>query len=319
MQTRKLGSQGPELSVIGFGAWEAGSGSEWGDAPPKERIVEAIRTVFDTGINWIDTAELYGDGRSEELVALAITGHRDEVHIATKVGPAPEGSGFRPEGVRRGCTDSLRRLRTGHIDLYQLHWPDETGVPIEDTWGEMAALVDEGLVRSIGVSNFDRELIERCEAVRHVDSLQQEFSMLTLDDRELIRWCGEQGTGVVSYGPLGYGLLTGAITAGTAFDATDFRSGFEEWDMWQNLFAPGKLERSLAVVDAMRPVAERLGCTVGQLALAWNFGQPGVTSAIAGSRNPEHVRANAAAGEIQLDEGTLAELEQVLSLGPTFG
>jgi aryl-alcohol dehydrogenase-like predicted oxidoreductase len=238
--------------------------------------------------------------------------------LATKVGPAPEGTGFRPDEVRRACINSLKRLRTGHVDLYQLHWPDDTGVPVEDTWGAMAALAEEGLVRHVGVSNFDRELIERCEAVRHVDSLQAEFSMLNLENRDLIRWCGENGIGVVCYGPLAYGLLTGAITAETRFAPTDFRSGRDEWDYWQNLYAPGKLERSLAVVDAIRPIAERLGASVAQVALAWNSNQPGVTSAIGGSRNPEHVRANAEAGDLELDEATLAELEALLSLGPAF-
>ena len=316
MRMRTLGTQGPELSVVGFGAWEAGAGSEWGEAPPRETVLEAIRTVFDTGINWIDTAEVYGGGHSEEMVALAVTGRRDEVLIATKLAPSPEGTGFGPEEVRRGCIDSLRRLRTGHLDLYQLHWPDESGILIEETWSAMAELVDEGLVRAIGVSNFDRPLIERCEAIRHVDSLQQELSMLVLEDRELIGWCGERGIGVLSYGPLAYGLLTGAIAAETSFNGTDFRSGHEEWDYWQKLFAPGKLERSLAVVDAMRPIAERVGCTVAQLALAWNHSEPGVTSAIAGSRNPDHVRSNAEAGDVDLDDATLAELEQVLTLGP---
>lgn len=316
MQMRRLGSSGPEFSVVGFGAWEAGTGNEWGEPPPKERILEAIRSVLDTGINWIDTAEVYGDGRSEELIALAITGHRDEVLLASKLAPTPDGTGFRPEEVRRGCIDSLRRLRTGHLDLYQLHWPDETGIPIEETWGAMAALVDEGIVRAIGVSNFDRPLIERCEAIRHVDSLQQEFSMLVLQDRELIAWCGVQGIGVLPYGPLAYGLLTGAITRETTFDATDFRSGYEEWDLWQHLFAPGKVEHSLAVVEAMRPVAERAGCTLAQLALAWTIAQPGVTSAIAGTRNADHVRSNAEAGDVVLESSDLAELERALALGP---
>jgi aryl-alcohol dehydrogenase-like predicted oxidoreductase len=316
---QKLGSSGPELSVVGFGAWEAGGGKEWGTPPPKDQIVEAIRTVFDVGINWIDSAEVYGRGRSEEAVGVAISGRRDEVLVATKVGPSPEGTGFRPEQIRRACTDSLRRMRTGHIDLYQLHWPDETGVPVEETWGAMAALVDEGVVRSIGVSNFERDLIERCESIRHVDSLQAEFSMLNLENRELVRWCGDHGIGVVSYGPLGYGLLTGAIMAETRFDPSDFRSGRDSWDYWEKLFAPGKLERSLALVEAMLPIAERLGIGVAQLALAWNARQPGVTSAIAGSRNPEHVRSNAAAGDVDLDEATLAELDALLSLGPAFG
>ncbi|MFB3737651.1 MAG: aldo/keto reductase [Candidatus Velamenicoccus archaeovorus] len=311
MKIHRLGSSGPEISVIGFGAWEAGGGREWGEAPDEEQVLEAIRTVPDTGIDWIDTAEVYGDGRSEELVGRAVRGRRDELRIATKVAPKPEGSGFRPEEIGRAIRGSLARLGTDHVDLYQLHWPDGTGVPLEETWGAMAALVDEGLVRSVGVSNFDRELLERCEAIRHVDSLQQEFSMLNLSDRELIRWCGERGTGVVTYGPLAYGLLTGAITMETTFAEGDHRGRD------QQLFAPGKRERSLALVDGMRPIAERLGVTLAQLALAWNWHQPGVTSAIAGSRDPDHVRSNAAAGDLELDEATLSELDALLSLGPT--
>jgi aryl-alcohol dehydrogenase-like predicted oxidoreductase len=318
MKTQRLGSEGPELSVIGFGAWEAGAGQEWGKAPPKETIIEAIRTVLDTGINWIDTAEVYGKGVSEQTIALAIAGHRDEVLIASKLAPRSEGSGFRPEQVRAGCLGSLKRLDTDHLDLYQLHWPDGSGdVPIEDTWGAMVSLVQEGLVRNIGVSNFDRELIERCEKIQHVDSLQQEFSMLVLADRELIRWCGEQGIGVVAYGPLAFGLLTGAITADMTFASGDHR-GPDGEDAWDSLYRPGKIERSLAVLDGLRPIAERLNITVAQLALAWNFHQPGVTSAIAGSRNSAHVRSNAEAGDVELDQDTLAELEALLPLGPSF-
>ena len=310
MRQQRLGSNGPELSVIGFGAWEAGGGAEWGTPPPEEQILAAMRAAMDAGMTWIDTAEVYGSGRSEDLVGAAIANRRDEVLIATKVGPRPEGSGFRPEEVRRACTGSLRRLGIERIDLYQLHWPDETGVPVEDTWGAMADLVGEGLAGWIGVSNFDRELIERCEAIRHVDSLQQEFSMLALEDRELIRWCGERGIGVVSYGPLAYGLLTGAITVATTFEAGDHRSG-------SGMFAPGNRERNLGIVGALRPIAERHGATLAQLALAWNAHQPGVTSAIAGSRDPAHVRANAEAGDLELDGGTLAEIDAILSRDPS--
>jgi aryl-alcohol dehydrogenase-like predicted oxidoreductase len=308
MRTRRLGSQGPEMSVVGFGAWEAGGGSEWGQAPPEEQIQGAIAAIFDCGIDWIDTAEVYGKGRSEELVAKAVGGRRDDILIASKVAPSPEGSGFRPDQVRSACEGSLRRLKTDRLDLYQLHWPDGTGVPIEDTWGAMGSLVEDGLVRHIGVSNFDQALIEQCEAIRHVDSLQQEFSMLQRQDRDLIRWCGEQGTGVLSYGPLAFGLLTGAITDQTAFAKGDFRAD-EESDA---LFGSG-FERSLAVVDRLRPIAERLGISLAQLALAWNVHQPGVTVAIAGSRNHEHVRSNADAGDVELDEATRSELDAVLS------
>ncbi|HEX6330660.1 MAG TPA: aldo/keto reductase [Actinomycetota bacterium] len=311
MRIRTLGAHGPELSVIGFGAWEAGGGREWGASPPDDEVVEAIRTVFETGINWIDTAEGYGAGHSEELVARAVEGRRDEVLIATKVAPEPDGTGHRPKQVREACRKSLRRLRVDHLDLYQLHWPDRTGVPVEDTWGAMAGLVDEGLVRFVGVSNFDRELIERCLAVRHVDSLQQEFSMLRLRDRDLIRWCGEAGVGVVTYGPLAYGLLTGAITADTTFEPEDHR--VQERTA---LFGPGNRERHLAAVGAMRPIAEGLGLSLAQLALAWNVHQAGVASAIAGSRSRDHIVANADAGDVELDDETLARLDDILSEEP---
>lgn len=312
MRTAELGSNGPELSVVGFGAWEAGMAADWGTPPPEDQVVRAIATVLETGISWIDTAEVYGDGTSETLVARALRGRRDEVLIATKVAPRHEGTGFRAEQVRRACEKSLQRLSTDRIDLYQLHWPDSTGVPVEETWAAMASLVEEGLVGAIGVSNFDQALIERCHAVRHVNSLQQEFSMLAPQDRELIRWCGDQGIGVLAYGPLAYGLLTGAVTADTAFDRGDFRRGET------SLFGRGRRERSLGVVDAMRPIAERLGISVSQLALAWTFHQPGVTSAIAGSRNPDHVRSNAEAGDVVLDGPTLEELDRILELGPAF-
>ena len=308
MRTKRLGRDGPEISVVGYGAWEAGKSEEWGEPPPDEQILAAIETVLQTGIGWIDTAEVYGLGTSEEFVGQVTAGRRDEIQLFTKVAPGPRGTGFRPEQVGAACRKSLERLRTDHLDLYQLHWPDD-GVPLEDTWGAMAALVDEGLVRHVGVSNFDKGQIERCEAIRHVDSLQQEFSMFVLEDRELIRWCGQQGTGVLAYGPLAYGLLAGAISMDTTFADGDFRSGGETWEA---LFAPGVRRRELGIVDDLGTIAERLGITVAQLALAWTFHQDGVTGAIAGSRNADHVRSNGAAGEVELDRATVDEIETLL-------
>jgi aryl-alcohol dehydrogenase-like predicted oxidoreductase len=313
MQKRRLGSSGPEISVVGFGAWEAG-GMGWGPNPPDEQVMESIRAGLDAGINWIDTAEVYGNGRSEELVGVAVEDRRDEVVLATKI--APEASGVGAEEVRMGCEASLKRLNTDRIDLYQIHWPSHS-VPMEETWAAMAALVDDGLVRAIGLSNFDREQIERCERIRHVDSLQPHFSLLHSQNRGLVKWCGEQGIGVVAYGPLAFGLLTGVITAESRFDRRDWRSGHAGMGYYPELFAPGRLERSLAVVDGLRPIAERLGITLSQLALAWVIHQPGVTAAIAGSRNPEHVRENAAAGDMQLDRATLEEIEALIPLGPS--
>jgi aryl-alcohol dehydrogenase-like predicted oxidoreductase len=317
VQRRRLGARGPEISVVGFGAWEAG-GDAWGPNESERGVVEAMRAGLDAGIDWIDTAEVYGDGTSERLVGRAIEGRRDQVTVATKVAPRPDGTGFRPDQVRRACRQSLERLGIDRIDLYQLHWTADD-VPIEDTWSAMAGLVDEGLVGSIGVSNHDRDLIERCRVIRDVDSLQPHFSMLHLEHRDLIRWCGEQGIGVICYGPLAYGLLTGALTLETEFDRTDWRSG-AKWrgGYYRDMFAPGKKERSLAVVEGLRPIADRLDISVAQLALAWTVHQLGVTAAIAGSRNPDHVRQNAGAGDIVLDEITLKELDELLPLGPDF-
>jgi aryl-alcohol dehydrogenase-like predicted oxidoreductase len=314
MQTKRLGSNGPELSTVGYGAWEAG-GTAWGPNASDDVLVGAMRAALDAGINWFDTAEVYGDGESERLVGLAIAERRDEAIVASKVAPASEGSGFRPEQIRSACEASLRRLGIDHLDLYQLHWPDDE-VPVEDSWGAMSELADAGLVHWIGVSNFGRDLIERCEVIRHVDSLQQEFSVLNRRDAELIAWCGERGTGVVSYGPLAFGILTGTITLNTTYESGDWRGraakGESDDPDDPELFAPDVLPRALEIVDAMRPIAERIGCTVAQLALAWNVHQPGVTSAIAGSRNPDHVRANAAAGDIEVDAATLVSLDALI-------
>lgn len=300
---------GPELSVIGFGAWEAG-GDAWGPNRSESEVIDAIGAGLDAGMNWVDTAEVYGDGVSEMLVGKALAGQRDGIFLATKVAPAPEGTGFRPEQVRAACDASLGRLGVDVIDLYQLHWPDRSGVPVEDTWGAIGGLVDAGKVRWVGVSNFDRALIERCSAIRHIDSLQQEFSLVRLDDRELIRWCGEVGIGVLSYSPLGAGLLTGT------FDREDARR-IDDWRASDGLTSVGHLDRVFTLVDGMRPVAERLGVSLPQLALAWNWQQPGVTSAIAGSRDAGHTRSNAAAGDLELDEATLAELDALIDPGGT--
>jgi aryl-alcohol dehydrogenase-like predicted oxidoreductase len=307
MRMRQLGSNGPEMSVIGFGAWEAG-GDAWGTNESEDEVIGAMRAGLDVGMSWIDTAEVYGKGTSEGLVGRAVAGRRDQVVVASKLGPAPEGSGFRPDEVRAGCEASLGRLGIDVIDLYQLHWPDSTGVPIEDTWGAMGDLQDAGKVRHIGVSNFDQALIERCEAVRHVDSLQQEFSMLSLNDRDLIRWCGEHGTGVVTYGPLGFGLLTGKISREQAVSATDWRRSEDDGP-----FSDQRLDHDLPIVEGLKPIAERLGITMAQLALAWNVAQPGVTSAIAGSRDAAHTRDNAAAGDVELDDQTMPEIEGLLT------
>jgi aryl-alcohol dehydrogenase-like predicted oxidoreductase len=314
VKTRKLGARGPEISVVGYGAWEAG-GMAWGPNPPDDQVVRAMRVAIDNGVTWIDTAEVYGGGKSEELVGEAIGG-RDDVLVFTKLAPKGAGSGFDTAGVRAGCEASLKRLGRDPMDLYQLHWPDES-VPVEETWQAMAALVDDGLVRHIGVSNFDQSLIERCEKIRHVDSLQPHFSMLWRKARDegLLRFCKENGTGVIAYAPLGYGLLTGAFDKDTTFSDDDWRSGGHGMRAYERLFAPGRFEENLDVVDSLRPIADRSGITLAQLALAWVVHQEGVTGAIAGSRNPEHVVENTRGGDVNLSDKDLEEIETLLTRG----
>jgi methylglyoxal reductase len=310
VDTQRLGSQGPDISVIGFGAWEAG-GMAWGPNPPDDQTIRAMHTGLDAGMTWIDTAEVYGGGRSEELVGQALRG-RDDVLVFTKLAPKPSGSGYDAPGVRAGAEASLERLGREVIDLYQLHWKDRS-VDVAETWEAMAGLVEDGLVRWIGVSNFGAGLIERCESIRHVDSLQPHFSMLWQRGRDdLFKLCDSNGTGIIAYGPLAFGLLTGAVTSDTEFGEDDWRGGGHGMRYYDHFFAPGKLEAFLEVVDALRPVADRLGITLAQLALAWVTHQKGVTGAIAGSRSPDHVAENARGGSVRLEAKDLEEIESIL-------
>jgi aryl-alcohol dehydrogenase-like predicted oxidoreductase len=298
VQLRQLGGTGLEISVVGYGAWQAG-GSSWGERRPDAQVVDAMRAAIDSGQTWIDTAEVYGDGVSERLVGKAVAGRRDDVLLFTKVAPSEEGSGLRPEQIRSAIQGSLERLGVDHVDLYQVHWP-EPQVPLEETWGAMAELVREGLVRHIGVSNFDRPLIERCLAIHPVASVQNEFSLLHPGDGEtLLPWLREQGIGYLCYSPLASGLLTGAYGRDTTFGPDDWRSR----ELSASLIAAGA-----DMVQRMRPIAERLGVTVPVLALSWALHQPGVTAVIAGSLKAANVRANAAAGDLRLDAATLREL-----------
>jgi aryl-alcohol dehydrogenase-like predicted oxidoreductase len=311
MRSQRLGKHGPVLSVVGFGAMEIGDRREASRRGlSDEDLLNVIRAAPNAGIDWIDTAEAYGGGNSEMLVGRALLGRRDDVLIATKVAEQAAsygGTGFRPEEIRAACEASLERLRTDRIDLYQLHWFPRDGeqVPIEETWGAMAGLVQEGKVRFIGVSNFNQRQIERCHAVRRVDSLQAQFSPVTPALADLIAWCGEQGIGVVAYGPLGYGLIRPTVmTEEEMVRMLGDLLGPEAPDRWG--FA------ALELVREMHPIAERLGMPLSHLALAWNLAQPGVTSVIAGSMDPDHVRSNAEAGDVRLDDETVEEIDALV-------
>jgi aryl-alcohol dehydrogenase-like predicted oxidoreductase len=312
VKTRTLGADGPEISVVGYGAWEAG-GADWGPNASDDAVVDSMRTIFDVGINWIDTAEVYGRGRSEELVARAVAGRRDQVLIFSKVAPDDEGSGIRPEEIQKAIRGSLSRLQTDHVDLYQVHWPDDR-IPVEDTWGAMAEVVNEGLALHIGVSNFDRQPIERCWAIHPVTSVQNQFSLIHQEDRpELLPWLAGQGIGYLAYSPLGFGLLSGALGPDATFHPGDWRGRQRAGSKEEGVgpFSPENFERNLERVARLRSVAERLDIPVSTLALAWAVHQEGVTAAIAGSRNAGHVRSNAAAGDVSLDTPTLQEIDSI--------
>ncbi len=309
MEQRKLGKDGPEISVIGYGAWEAGGGYH-STNPPDEELIEAMRAAFDHGVSWVDTAEAYGAGRSEELVGQAVAG-REDVMVFTKVIFQPFGSGLDATGIRAGAQASLRRLGRESIDLYQLHLPDPQ-IPVEESWGVMAELVDEGLVRCIGVSNFPPQLVERCERVRHVDSVQLHFSLLHHEDYLiLLPLCRANGTGILAYGPLGFGVLAGTMTPHTRFADDDWRSGNVPLPvpLYQQIFAPGRFEQHLRVVEALRPIAQRTGLSLAQLALAWVIHQEGITAAIAGARSAAHATEAAGAGSIALSAEDLEDID----------
>jgi aryl-alcohol dehydrogenase-like predicted oxidoreductase len=273
-----------------------------------------MRRALELGINWIDTAAAYGLGHSEELVGRLLrelpAGQRP--FVFTKCGVVYEGRdpmgpplrSLRPESIRRECEASLRRLGVERIDLYQFHWPDQTGVPIEDSWTTMVRLVEEGKVRAAGVSNFNVELLGRCEAIRHVDSLQPPFSLINraVGDGE-IPWCEEHGTGVICYSPMQSGLLTDTFAASrmVSMAADDWRRRSPE-------FNEPNLSRNLALRDCLRPVAKRHNTSVSSIALGWVLAWQGVTGAIVGARSPQQVEGWIDAARLKLTAQDLNEI-----------
>ena len=316
LPTRALGTSGLHLTTVGFGAWAAGGGEwafGWGPQDDDESL-DAMRRALALGVNWIDTAAVYGLGHSEELVGRLLRDLPvgDRPYVFTKGGmvwnerdrmAAPVQT-LSPESIRTEVEASLRRLGVERIDLYQFHWPDAVGTPIEDSWATLADLVEQGKVRAAGVSNFDVALLDRCEAIRHVDSLQPPFSLIRREvaERE-IPWCAEHGTGVIAYSPMQSGLLT------DRFDAARV-AGFapDDWRRRSAEFRPPRLERNLALRDALRPVARRHGATVSAAAVAWTLTWPGVTGAIVGARSARQVEGWIGAAALQLTSEDLDEI-----------
>ena len=310
---RPLGKSGLEITTVGFGAWAAGGGGwafGWGPQDD-EASIAAIRHAVARGVNWIDTAAVYGLGHSEEVVGRALRDlpSAERPLVFTKCGlhwnesdrMAQAKRALRPDSIPRECEASLRRLGVERIDLFQFHWPDETGIPVEESWGALARLVEQGKVRASGVSNFDVALLERCRSVRHVDSLQPPFSAIRRGVAAAeIPWCAAHRTGVIVYSPMQSGLLTNAFSVDrmAALAADDWRRRAPE-------FQPPKLQANLALRDALQPIAKRRGISVGALAVAWTLAWPGVTGAIVGARSPEQVDGWIAAADLELDAAEL--------------
>jgi len=313
MRVRNLGRAGPKLSVVGVGAWAMGGPWRFGWGPQDDdESIAALHRAFDAGVNWVDTAAVYGFGHSEEVVGQVLRELGSEVLVATKCGQnwynSPGGriqSDLRPESIRFELEQSLKRLGTDHVDLYQFHLPDRsTGTPVEDSWGTMAELVDEGKVRWAGVSNFGVNLLERCEAVRHVDSVQPPFSLIERSAAaDVLPWSAEHGTGVICYSPMQAGLLTGT------FDAERVRNLPEDdWRRRSDHFTEPRLSANLALADRLRPVAARHGVSVAAVAVAWVNAQPGVTAATVGARRPSQVDGWLPAGSLTLTDRDLEEI-----------
>jgi aryl-alcohol dehydrogenase-like predicted oxidoreductase len=311
MQLKQVGQAGPHLSLVGLGGYQMGAAE---DSASIEQARSVMNAALDAGINWVDTAEGYHERKNEAVIGRALPA---DMHVSTKVSPYLEDSGLRPEQIRHACEQSLLRLRRDHVDIYLAHGPDED-IPALEVWGSLCSLVDDGLAAHVGLSNFSIDDIRACHAERPVDVLQDGLSLLDyLDNRERFAALGKLGIPTVVYEPLANGFLTGAIDAGTDL-TTLWGADMTEWGFYQRLFAPGKFERSVAVVEEMRPIARRLDCSIGQLAIAWTLHQPGVGWALAGSSKANHVADNAGAADLRLTEEDLAELDRLVPLGPSF-
>ena len=326
MQTRRLGTSDLQIHPVVLGAWAIG-GSMWG-GQDERRSIDAIVASIDAGVNLIDTAPVYGMGKSEELVGRAIRGRRDKVLLATKCGliwDRPEGThrftmidvdqtshpvhyDMSPVAVRRGLEDSLRRLQTDVIDLLQIHWPDPA-IPTAEMFGEMLRLRDEGKVRWLGVCNFSRPQLEVGQQVAGIVSQQPQYNLLDREiEADVLPWCHREQVGVIVYSPMARGLLTGKYGADHQFPPNDHRAGLR----W---FTPTWRPRVLAALEEARPIAEAHGVSLGNLAVAWTLAQPGVTGAIVGARDAAQAVENVRAASVQLSAADLTRLSRLFALG----
>jgi aryl-alcohol dehydrogenase-like predicted oxidoreductase len=325
-----LGRTGLELSRVGFGAWATGGGGwrfGWGDQDDRESIA-AIHYAVSQGVNWIDTAPVYGRGHSEEVVGAAVRAlpAADRPYVFTKCGLIVDDrhptTGPRnvlaPRSIRREVEQSLRRLGIERIDLYQVHWPPEDGTALDVYWSTMLDLQREGVVRAVGLSNHRAAQVAAAEKIGHVDALQPPFSLINRDAAaDLLPWCAEHETGAIVYSPMQSGLLSGAMTMERVRDLPD-----DDWRRSDPQFTGDNLRRNLDLAQALALIARRRGTSLPAVAVGWTLCFPGVTGAIVGARRPEQVRDWLSAPSINLTGGELAEISAAVAgtgagTGPT--
>ncbi len=311
MQKKRLGNSDMELTPIGVGAWAMGGGGwafAWG-AQDDDESVAAIHAALDRGVNWIDTAAVYGLGHSEEVVARALAGRANKPYVFTKCAriwneKREIQKSLKADSVRRECESSLRRLKLDVIDLYQIHWP-EPDEDVEEGWTEAAKLQAEGKVRWIGVSNFNPKQMERCRRIAPVTSLQPPYSAISPEiEAETLPYCLAHGIGVIVYSPMKSGLLTGKMTRERVANLPD-----DDFRKRALAFQEPQLTRNLALAELMKTIAGRHGRTAGEAAIAWTLRHPAVTAAIVGMRSAEQVEGVAGALEFRLSEAEISEIE----------
>jgi aryl-alcohol dehydrogenase-like predicted oxidoreductase len=310
IRTTRLGSTGLEITCIGFGAWAiGGNGYEFGwGAQNDEESVAAIHRALELGVNWIDTAAVYGFGRSERVVGRALEGLSERPYVFTKASLLDGGGrvvhNLKRDSLRREAEASLERLGVDAIDLYQIHWP----IPnedIEEGWAAFAELQAEGLVRHIGVSNFNVEQLRRIQSIAPVETLQPPYSLVAREvEREILPFAEAEGIGVIVYSPMGSGLLTGAMTRERIESLPD-----DDWRKQSDRFREPQLSEHLALVGRLATVAEQRDTTPGAVAVAWTLLNPAVDGAIVGFRRPDQVDPILAAASLELSDKDMAEIE----------
>ena len=316
MQRVRFGRTDLEITPVGFGAWAIG-GTGWRGAwghQDDDEAIGAIRRAVELGINWVDTAAVYGLGHSEELVAQALKGvpEADRPYVFTKCSLVWDENGevhnvLKKDSVKRECEQSLGRLQTDVIDLYQIHWPNPDE-DIEEGWGALAELKEEGKVRHIGVSNFDVSQMQRADVIAPVETLQPPYNMLSREiEDEILPYCGENDIGVIVYSPMKSGLLTGKMTPERVHNlpSDDWRRDHEE-------FNEPRLSRNLELVEKLREIGDRHGRSPAEVAIAWTLQHPAVTAAIVGGRRPDQVDGIAGAANFGLSEDEIQEIETAI-------